>query len=222
MSVETIQKIAAVTIVAGGLGGGYYALTGGTTGTLSGMHFALDRELIENWEEVASKYKEKDQKDLIEGIKQTSSKLASDIQKWCLGKGSTYFLGETDQTYKSYSIWCLKEANIQAVLEKKGFKWDDSKWDKKLDKYKQFQQNFITQLPENKPIPLDNLRPENISKWCEDNRIQRYRYQGDQTEYRVRAFCYWTDEEILEANKPQPPQPPQPKITDPLQSLQEE
>ncbi|OAL09810.1 hypothetical protein A6V39_05125 [Candidatus Mycoplasma haematobovis] len=200
MFVELAQKAIGGTVVIGGLGGGYYALTGGTSATLYGMHSSIGRQLNKRWDLIAEEYRGEKNNNLIAGIKKTSVTLEKDLEEWCDNKGSDYFLGATDSTYRSYSFWCLLHADIKDVLIGQGFKIVNEKWDKKLKKYKNSSEQFIKDQY-GKVKDKEELDKFDIAQWCHVNGMERYRWQGEELTHKVREFCFWTDEEIAEDNK---------------------
>ncbi|OAL09899.1 hypothetical protein A6V39_03240 [Candidatus Mycoplasma haematobovis] len=212
MSVEVVQKVAAVTIIAGGIGGGYFALTGGSSGTLSGMSLASGRDLIKDWDTIESNYKNEKNTNLIEGIPKEASKLQDKIKKWCETKGNTYYLGPTDKTYRSYMLWCLKEIDLDTALIRQGLEWKDEGWDKKFEKNKTALQTLLNKgtNPKQEPADANKLR-----SWCEENKKGRYKYLGDDAEHKVRSYCYWSKEEWELANKPQQETPPSDSAIEP-------
>ncbi|OAL09917.1 hypothetical protein A6V39_03330 [Candidatus Mycoplasma haematobovis] len=211
MSVEVVQKVAAVTLIAGSLGGGYFALTGGSSGTLKGMHLAQKRQLVTDWDSIEAEYNKDDNSETIDGITKKGKKVKENIKQWCETKGSTYYLGSTDNTYRLYAVWCLQEVTLDAELTRQGFRWDTGYWGKKLKKYTDGAQSFIKDG--GKAVAAKDLTEKHIEDWCNKNKGERYKYQGDTNEYQVRGYCYWTDEELAEAKKPEPdpkssPSPP--------------
>ncbi|OAL09837.1 hypothetical protein A6V39_05260 [Candidatus Mycoplasma haematobovis] len=215
MSPEFVQKLISITVITGGLGGGYYALTGGGTGTLSKMHLATGRQLITDWTVLEAKYNLQDNQDIIDEIPKNSKKFNEKIKKWCESKGSTYFLDATDKTYRSYAVWCVTEVSLDKELKRLGFKWDDNHWDKKAKKYNESNQTFMKQAP--KGGKITPLNESEIRAWCESNKDGRYKYPGDEAEHRMRTYCYWTEEDLTATNNPEsaPETPPQLPPLDP-------
>ncbi|OAL09811.1 hypothetical protein A6V39_05130 [Candidatus Mycoplasma haematobovis] len=187
--------VAGVVLTGGLVTGGYFTYQALVPPTLEEYLKKLNVDLISsNWGEKEAKYKLAQETDLIPNIsKSTSTNVNNDfarqLQEWCEKKKSKNYLGETDLTYKRFSLWCTVTKKIKDVLGGRKLKaLDDIKKQAKVTAYGQLQEGerFITKSNK-KPATIEAA---DLNKWCEDEQNKDYQYEGDENLKKVISWCY--------------------------------
>lgn len=186
------HHVAGVTLVGGLATGGYFAYQAVVPPSLEAHLKSLNVQLLsDDWSQKVSKYKTELGADLIPNIPASNEvgnngNLAKQLQEWCEKKKSKYYFGETNETYKRFSLWCTVGAKISAVLGgRNGIKvLDDVKKQTKVDAY-----NLDTNTDKFITKSVEKIEKIHLDEWCKTEQDKDYQYETEAIK-KVISWCY--------------------------------
>ncbi|OAL09818.1 hypothetical protein A6V39_05165 [Candidatus Mycoplasma haematobovis] len=182
--------VAGVVLTGGLVTGGYFTYQALVPPTLEGHLKSLGLELAgsSDWVGKAEQYKKTPNSYPISTITDPAkdNDVAGKLQTWCEKKKGKNFLGETDQTYQKFSVWCLVTQDIKAVLEKRGKK--ALSLEEKAIKVTAYNATTNTdKFIANKP---NGIVEADLTKWCEEKEKVNYQHEADANFKKVIEWCY--------------------------------
>lgn len=180
------HHVAGVFLATGLATGGYFAVRAVTPPTLEEQIKSLNLDLETNWATKAASYKT-EQPNLIEKVKKEgdASVVEQELKNWCQKKKDKPFHGNTDFTYKNFSIWCTVNKRIKDALSKRGLKGlNEEGWTSKFSFYGELKETdkFVE--------PKKDTTLVHLQTWCKEKQEGNYTYEGDDTLIKIISWCY--------------------------------
>ncbi|OAL09900.1 hypothetical protein A6V39_03245 [Candidatus Mycoplasma haematobovis] len=183
------HHIAGIFLLGGLTVGSYFTVNALTPPSLESKLKNLNLELVSTeWGEKAQEYKKDGNNNLIPSIDKSKQEreIATLLEGWCKKKKDKYFLGNTDISYRNFSVWCTVTKTIKNVLVGRRLKeLDPEGWTQKFTAYSADTNTdkFIT--------PNKGVTEEKLKDWCRDTQANtNYTYEGDETLNKILSWCY--------------------------------